>query len=482
MGLLKKIIIRVSRPILNLFDSLGFSIKKTDSLDLQIRKIQSITNLKFRLRASEDLVRKNPIHPLSQLNLAQCLHSMNDIQEFSQMVRYAEVMQEWKTRTGFLEMDNELIPLSMVIGALGNHYALEGLLRANQYGLRYPKKLFLLLPEQSIYGWKICNPALFSYFEPHFNIIQDRESIQTLKQIETLMKLPLGLCLPLIKGCPYLDIAANQIEAERIKKGLDSALFTLSDSHEKIGRKALQKLGLPKGAWYVTLHVREPGYRDETRKNSQEDFRNANPYDYLKAIDAITSSGGWVFRMGDPSMSELPSLPQVIDYAHHEIRSDVMDVFLGATCAFCIGTSSGYFRIPRYFGVPVLYTNCSPSVGYFSLMEHDLALITLLKEKNTNKYLSFKEILTPPVSMFWSARGFNDAGLLSIKNTPEELREATKEMINQTIGNNVQEPDDLQIRFKSLAEKCGSKYGEYSAKAFAPISREFIHNHDDLLD
>jgi hypothetical protein len=50
---------------------------------------------------------------------------------------------------------------------------------------------------------------------------------------------------------------------------------------------------------------------------------------------------------------------------------------------------------------------------------------------------------------------------------PEELEEATKEMINRTKGNNLQEhDDDLQIRFKFLAEKCGSKYGEYCVKAF----------------
>ena len=479
MRLIKKIIRGVGIPILDLFESLGLSIQKTDSLDFQIRKIRSIANLKSRLSSSEELVRKNPTHPLSHLNLAQCLHVMNDIKEFKQMVRYAEVMQAWKIRTGFSEIDNEFISPSMVIGALGNHYALEGLLRANQYGLRSAKKLFLLLPKNV----QLRNPALFSYFKPHLNIIQDRESIQTLKQIESLMTLPLGLCLPLIEGCPFLDIATNHNEAERIKKSIDPALFTISDSHEKIGRKALQKLGLPKDAWYVTLHVREPGYRGETRENTKENFRNASPNDYLKAIEVVTNSGGWVFRMGDPSMTELPPLPQLIDYAHHEIRSDVMDVFLGATCSFCIGTSSGYFRIPRYFGVPVLYTNCAPSVEYFSLMEHDLALFTLLKNKNTNKYLPFKELLTPPVSMFFSARSYDAAGLQSINNTSEELEMATKEMIDRTRGNNLLESgDDFQIRFKSLAEKCGSKYGDYSAKAFAPISREFIHKHYDLLE
>ena len=78
----------------------------------------------------------------------------------------------------------------------------------------------------------------------------------------------------------------------------------------------------------MVLHVREPGYRGESRENTTENWRNANPLDYLKAIKAVTNAGGWVFRMGDSSMTPLPSMPQVIDYAHHEIQSDWMDVFL----------------------------------------------------------------------------------------------------------------------------------------------------------
>jgi len=478
MGLLQKNIKEVIRAMLNLLGRQGVDIQKTNSLDFQIRKIQSITDPKYRLSAAKELVRKNPEHPLPQLHLTQCLHILTDIQQFENMNRYAEIMQDWKVKTGFSELDIEFIWEGMVSGSLGNHYAIEGLLRANQYGLRSAKKLFLLLPENV----QLRNPALFSYFKPYINVIQDRESIQVLKKLEALMTLPLGLCLPLNEGCPFLDIAANLIEGERTEKGLDSALFTLSDSHGEMGKKVLQKLGLPKDAWYVTLHVREPGYRGETRENTTENYRNANPQDYVKAIEAITSSGGWVFRMGDPSMTQLPSMPQLIDYAHHEIRSDWMDVFLGATCSFCIGTSSGYFRIPRYFGVPVLYSNCTPGSEYFSLMEHDLAIISLLKVKNTNKYLSFQELLTPPISMFGVEGDYDAAGLQSIKNTPEELEAATKEMIKRTDGNNLPEPDDLQKRFKVIAEKSGQKYGGHSVKAFAPVSQEFLHKHVDLLE
>ena len=478
MSFIKKIIRLVAKSIIRLFGRAGIDIQLTKSLKFQIQRIQSTTNLKSRLVASEKLVNENQEHPLAHLQLAQALHSMNDIKEFDQMEKYAEVKQDWDIRTGLSELDIEFIPLSMVIGAFGNHYALEGLLRANKYGLRPTKKLFLLLPENA----KLRNPALFSYFEPYINIIRDSESIEALKHLESLMSLPLGLCLPFNDGCPFLDIAANQLEKERVAKNLDPAIFTLSDTHKAMGKKALQKLGLPNDAWFVTLHVREPGYRGETQKNTTEDFRNASPQDYIKAIEAVTNSGGWVFRMGDASMSELPSMPKLIDYAHHEIRSDWMDIFLGATCSFCIGTSSGFFRVPRYFGVPVLFTNCSPTVEYFSLMKHDLALFCLRKYKNTNKYLSFQELLSPPISMYYSSLSFENAGLESVKNTSEELEAATKEMILRIQGNNLSEHNDLQKQFKIIAEMCGQKYGNHSVEAFSPISQDFLYKHSNLLE
>ena len=158
-----------------------------------------------------------------------------------------------------------------------------------------------------------------------------------------------------------------------------------------MGAQALKKLGLPKDAWYVTLHVREPSYRGETYQNTTENWRNANPLDYLKACEIITRAGGWVFRMGDPSMTPLPSMPKVIDYAlNDEIRSDWMDVFLGATCRFLIGTGSGYYIIPAFFGVPVMFTNFPGFIQYYGLKSHDLYLPRWLKNNQTDELISFE--------------------------------------------------------------------------------------------
>ena len=64
----------------------------------------------------------------------------------------------------------------------------------------------------------------------------------------------------------------------------------------------------------------------------------------------------------------------VIDYAHCDERSEFLDVFLGATSKFCIGSSSGYYHIPFTFSVPVLFTNSPRFEEYYGLRKNNLYL------------------------------------------------------------------------------------------------------------
>src|SRR5256885_8476241 len=59
------------------------------------------------------------------------------------------------------------------------------------------------------------------------------------------------------------------------------------------------------------------------------------------AVQEITRRGGWVVRLGDPTMEPFPPTPAVIDYAHSRLKSPATDVFLCGACRFFIGVASG---------------------------------------------------------------------------------------------------------------------------------------------
>jgi len=182
-------------------------------------------------------------------------------------------------------------------------------------------------------------------------------------------------------------------------------------------------------------------------------------------------------------MTPLPQMPQVIDYAHHKIRCDWMDVFLGATNRFLIGTGSGYLHIPMIFGRPILFTNFPGFVPYYGFKSQDLYLPRWLKNIETDKLVSFENYMSPLTGYFWSIKEYRDAGLHWVENTPEELEAATNEMLIRTDGSlsSILPDDDLQCRFKALAETCGLEYGGQPVKAFTPISRDFLARHVDLI-
>ena len=65
-------------------------------------------------------------------------------------------------------------------------------------------------------------------------------------------------------------------------------------------------------------------------------YRNADPETYYKAFKYITESGGFVIRVGNSNMKKLIKMKNVIDYAHSDLKSDFMDVYLGATSNFLL--------------------------------------------------------------------------------------------------------------------------------------------------
>jgi putative glycosyltransferase (TIGR04372 family) len=112
------------------------------------------------------------------------------------------------------------------------------------------------------------------------------------------------------------------------------------------GRSFLKKCGMPDGAWFVFVPCTDFGiYR-----SPKQDLRNVSIESFKDAISHITSQGGWVVRMGDPTMPRLPEMPQVLDYAHHPDRIDCARRVPKRpdACAF-LGCASGPYSIAATF-------------------------------------------------------------------------------------------------------------------------------------
>ncbi len=103
----------------------------------------------------------------------------------------------------------------------------------------------------------------------------------------------------------------------------------------------------------MTLHCREPGFRAD----GLQDLRNVEVASYLPAVRDLVERGYVVVRVGDPSMTPLPPMDGVFDYALSPLKSDDLDILLLGAARFHVGSSSGLSQVPLLFGTPCLSLN-----------------------------------------------------------------------------------------------------------------------------
>ena len=341
----------------------------------------------------------------------------------------------------------------------------------------FQKNYKLILPVIPELKNKIINPSMISYLKPYVEIIEDPEKAKYYYSILDDYKCLYDEHIPCgDKIIPIAHSSGAYVQSIWDKEGR-KPLFQLTDEHKEKGEATLRKMGLPSGAWFATCHVREPHYKD------REDFRDSDITTFNDAFKEITKRGGWVIRMGDKSMKPLPDMPQVVDYAISEFKSDWMDVFLCASSKFMIGTSSGLSAINYIFGVPIAMTNLTPTMCAY-LAKKDLFIPRLMQRLEDGRMLSLVELMTNPYSL-----GVNDGIYMhinkvkTIPNTSLEIKNLTLEMLDRLDGTMKysQEEELLQQDFKRKTADKEVMIGFPGFPFQCRIGNHFLKSHQILI-
>ena len=316
------------------------------------------------------------------------------------------------------------------------------------------------------------NPCLLDHWRKYFELVDDASKLDVPADCVWLHSKFLFVDECLTGADTYFWQVYAEVSREWEKAGR-GALLQLSPPEIERGQAALAAMGVPRGAWYACLHVRSPGFK--LSHESLQFTLNADIATYDLAIDAIVQRGGWVIRIGDPSMPKLPARHGVVDYAHSPRKADWMDVFLFATCRFYVGTSSGPAYAPNLFGTPSVATNWFPT-GTRPLNSSDIFLPKLHVYKRMGEPAPFAESLAPPLGHIHAMPTLDSLGVSIRDNSPDELRDAVVEMLERLEGTAAYtaEDDRLQARFDSVATNARS-FGN------ARIGRDFIRKYRSLL-
>ncbi|MDC3200287.1 TIGR04372 family glycosyltransferase [Porticoccaceae bacterium] len=228
---------------------------------------------------------------------------------------------------------------------------------------------------------------------------------------------------------------------------------------ESTGQANLELMGIPPGSPFVCLVARDSAYLGSHIKDADFSYHNHRDVDvqsYVLAAEELTSRGYYVLRMGSKVHESINSRHHmVIDYATNGMRTDFMDIYLGAKCAFCISCGMGFDAIPLIFRRPIAYVNLVPP-GYFFTFRN--SSIGIFKHHFSIKYgrnLSLREVFSKGVGFCMRASEYEEKDIIPLGNTSEEIRNVVVEMDERLNGAWQSHADDelLQKKFWEIFPK-----------------------------
>ena len=265
----------------------------------------------------------------------------------------------------------------------------------------------------------------------------------------------------------------------------------LNKAEVEFGKKLMKQLGIPDGADYVCLAVKEAAYYasitpdagyGQDLRHQAIDSRNVNTKNYMLAATHLANLGIYVVRVGSVVSAPLPKdrHPMIIDYAT-ESRSELGDVVLGANCRYFINGVSGAFIFGSAFNKPTVETD-QYEFGFTNdrLSSSSIIIITLrlLFRKTDPQLVRFSEIAA--VGQRWADdKILKQLGLEPIPNTPEEILDAVIEMNDWIDGKLVLSDFDEELQTKFY--NCYPTETRLEKNPLVRISPSFLRKYQDLL-
>ena len=218
-----------------------------------------------------------------------------------------------------------------------------------------------------------------------------------------------------------------------------------------------KKIGIDPQKEFIALMVRDGAYKsDIVQANTQvrtdkEIYRNQDINDYLQVAEKFASMNVQIVRMGAKVERPFTSnSPLIIDYASSGMRTEAADIYLASECAMCISTNLGFDHIAAMSGKLRVITNQALIIQASTLFySTDVFILQRFIERSSGRLLTLSESL-----QFAEIRNLDwyhkviDRGLDFVRNTPEEILEASLEGWQRSKGQWVDSPEGLELQAK----------------------------------
>jgi putative glycosyltransferase (TIGR04372 family) len=251
----------------------------------------------------------------------------------------------------------------------------------------------------------------------------------------------------------------HQIESEiriTLLEGVGKKL-KLPQKDRDSSSEYVKKIGIDPQKEFIALMVRDGAYKsDIVQVNTQvrtdkEIYRNQNINDYLQVAEKFASMNVQIVRMGAKVERPFTSnSPLIIDYASTGMRTEAADIYLASECAMCISTNLGFDHIAAMSGKLRVITNQALIIQASTLFySTDVFILQRFIERSSGRLLTLSESLQVAEirNLDWYHKVI-DRGLDFVRNTPDEILEASLEGWQRSKGQWVDSPEGLELQAK----------------------------------
>ena len=203
---------------------------------------------------------------------------------------------------------------------------------------------------------------------------------------------------------------------------------------------------------FVCLNVRDSEYLTNQMgyQVHKHNYRDTDIKTYAVAAEALAEMGYTVFRMG--AIVKVPLIsrhPRVIDYATNGMRTEFLDIFLGAHCTFAVSTGSGWDSVPRIFRRPVMFVNHLPIFVPDLQTVNYVVFPKILLDCDSSEVLTLQQLTERGAATPHNTPAYKDAGVVIRDLSSEELVDAVTEMAQRVDGTFIETPEQKEMQAKA---------------------------------
>lgn len=285
--------------------------------------------------------------------------------------------------------------------------------------------------------------------------------------------------VPLRKGVPGVPDHHQADVHQAMRRTAPHVAFTDAEARE--ARRQLQAAGRDPTARHVCVLVRDPVYQRLVvpGDHSNNDFRDSDVAKFLPAMRWLAGQGLVVYRMGAVVREPLgEEHPGIVDYATNGMRSELLDIWLSATCEFFVSTATGLDSVAPVFRRTRVLADLGQLIG-LNLSFDVLSIPKLLRSESDGRLLTLRESVAAGALTFVDTIDLTARGLGLRANTPEEILAVVREAHERRTGAWVPRPDedDLQRRLVAALPESMSAGG-----VIGRVGYEFLRDNRWWLD